>query len=85
MNAAKHGQSLRFQFSDDLGDILTIDVPFTLQKNGAWFLPKSGAYEGYKYHKKEKTNLLWGQRRPKKSKEIATSINTYMLLGKALS
>ena len=33
--------------------------------------------------KKEKVDLVYGQRRPKKSKEIATSINTYLNLKKA--
>ena len=61
---------------DNLGEILKIDIPFTLQKNGGWFLPKE-KYEGTIYHKKEKKDLMYGERRPKKSKEINTSTNMW--------
>jgi hypothetical protein len=79
----KHGKSIRFIFRDDEGDIATVDVPFTLQANGAWHRPKC-FYEGAQYHAKENKFLLHGERRPKKSKEIATSINTYFKLKEAL-
>ena len=78
-------KSLLFVFSDESGDIVDIEVPFTLQANGAWHRPKKNQYTGVQYHLKEKMNLAWGQRRPKKSKELATSINTYMNLNKAMS
>ena len=61
---------------------MNIEVPFTLQKNGAWHLPKV-KYSGTQYNEKEGIDLLHGERRPKKSKEIATSINTYLNLKKA--
>lgn len=86
------GQSLRFVFSDKdagAGDgsseaagtaVLSIDVPCTINTNGAWY--RDGEpYEGTRYHKKEDCELAWGERRPKKSREIATSINTYLDLG----
>lgn len=72
----KHEKNLRIIFTDESGEILKIDVPFTLQKNGAWFIPKN-KYEGEYYHKKEKCMLKYGQRRPQKSKEISTSTNMW--------
>jgi len=84
MEYHKRKKSLLCCFKDDEGGILEIEVPFTLQANGAWHRPK-GLYEGFSYHSKEEKNLKWGQRRPKKSKELATSINTYVNLKKSLS
>ena len=71
-----------FTLRDSAGVIVSIEVPFTLQKNGAWYLPKA-KYSGAQYHEKEGVDLLHGERRPKKSKEISTSINTYLNLKKA--
>lgn len=71
-----------FTLRDSVGVIVSIEVPFTLQKNGAWYLPKA-KYSGTQYHEKEGVDLVHGERRPKKSKEISTSINTYLNLKKA--
>jgi hypothetical protein len=71
-----------FTLRDSAGVIVSIEVPFTLQKNGAWYLPKA-KYSGAQYHEKESVDLVHGERRPKKSKEISTSINTYLNLKKA--
>ena len=65
----KHNKNIRIIFSDFNGEILHIDIPFTLQKNGAWYLPEN-KYEGEQFHKKENKMLKYGERRPKKSKEI---------------
>ena len=73
---SKHEKNLRLIFSDDEGKILHIDVPFTLQKNGAWFIPKD-EYDGEMYHKGEKKMLRYSERRPKKSKEMSTSTNMW--------
>lgn len=73
----KHGKSIRFSVLDEGGEIIKIDIPFTLQKNGAWYLPKE-KYEGSIYHKKEGVNLVYGERRPKKCKEINTSTNMWI-------
>lgn len=76
----KHGKGINFDFVDKNGDVvLSVNIPFCLQKNGGWFLPKD---KKGKFHKKENVFLEYGQRRPKKSKEINTSINTYVNLGK---
>lgn len=69
------GQSLRFEFLSDENTLLSVDIPFTINKNGAWI---SEEYAGTRYHPKEKVALAHGQRRPKKSKELATSVNTYI-------
>ena len=76
-----NGKGVLFTITDG-EDIVSIEVPFTLQKNGAWYLCGE-EYEGTIYHKKEKVDLAYGQRRPKKSKEINTSTNTYLNLKKA--
>jgi len=76
-----NGKGVLFTITDG-EDIVSIEVPFTLQKNGAWYLCDE-EYEGTIYHKKEQVDLAYGQRRPKKSKEINTSTNTYLNLKKA--
>ena len=73
-----NGKGVLFTLRDSDGIILSIEVPFTLQANGAWYRDSS-----IECHPKEKISLVYGQRRPKKSKEIATSINTYLNLKKA--
>jgi hypothetical protein len=76
------GQSLVFAFQDAEGiDVLRVNVPFTINKNGAWYMDGE-QYEGTRFHKKEGVELAWGERRPKKSREMATSINTYVDFGK---
>ena len=76
-----NGKGILFTITDG-EDIVSIEVPFTLQKNGAWYLD-GDEYVGTIYHKKEQVDLAYGQRRPKKSKEINTSTNTYLNLKKA--
>ncbi len=73
------GQSIRFAFTHDATAILNVDIPFTVNTNGAWHRPAQ-RYEGTKPYndKGEIVNLAWGQRRPRKSREIATSVNTYV-------
>ncbi|RFU20278.1 hypothetical protein [Geodermatophilus marinus] len=78
--ARQHLQNIRFEFTDQPGKVLlATDVPFTINTNGAWYRPKE-RYEGLR-EKDDKGHLIklkWGQRRPYKSKEIATSTNTYL-------
>lgn len=76
-------QSIRFSFRDDAGvEVLPVSVPFTINKNGAWISDKS-FLRGPQYHKKEGKELSYNQRRPRKSREIATSVNTYVEYAKA--
>ena len=76
------GQTLRFVLRHHEAELLAIDVPFTLQKNGAWHLPKI-PFADTEWHPKEKAFLRYGERRPKKSRELATSTNTYLDLKRA--
>jgi hypothetical protein len=70
------GQTIYFTFVDENRDtLLCVQVPFTINKNGAWV---SEIYAGAQWHAKEGMFLSTGQRRPKKSRELATSINTYL-------
>ena len=75
------GQSLRFQFTKDSNHVLKVDVPLTVNTNGAWHRPKE-KYEGTqpKNDKGHQLELAWGEIRPYKSREIATSTNTYVNL-----
>jgi hypothetical protein len=75
------GISLLEKIDNSEGKLLDIEIPFTINANGAWYKPKV-KYEGKKYHAKEGKMLSWGEKRPKKSREIATSINTYLDLSK---
>ena len=79
----RHAKNIRFEFVSGDESLLEIDVPFTLNSNGCWYKgdtseEKKNGYEGKRFHKKEGVYLEWGERRPKKSREIATSINTYV-------
>lgn len=75
------GQSLRFQFTKNAENVLKVDVPLTINTNGAWHRPKE-KYEGtqVKNDKGHEVELVWGEIRPYKSREIATSTNTYVNL-----
>lgn len=79
LNVRQHGQGIRFDFMRDGVMLLSIHVPYTINTNGAWFRPKE-YFEGTREYldKGHRVQLRWGQRRPYKSKEIATSVNTYV-------
>lgn len=72
------GQNINFEFKHGSESLFTINVPFTINKNGAWI--SGDHFEGTRWHAKEKRDLAHGQRRPRKSRELATSINTYVNL-----
>lgn len=79
--AYQHKQGIRFEFSRNESVVLAVTVPFTINTNGAWYRP-TVRYEGTVTYmdKGHPVELVWGQRRPHKSKEIATSVNTYLKL-----
>lgn len=70
------GQGLGIHFKEQSETVLTAHVPFTINKNGAWI--SGEPYSGKRLHRKEGVELAYGQRRPKKSRELATSVNTYI-------
>lgn len=73
------GQNIEFTIASEGIDLLTIQIPFTINKNGAWI--SDAEYKTSPsglFHEKEGKVLMYGQRRPKKSKELATSVNTYV-------
>ena len=75
------GKGLRFVLKDDDVDIIDIDIPMTINANGAWY--KKGLkekFDGVEYKDKEDVYLAWAERRPKKSQEITTSVNCWMRL-----
>jgi len=75
------GQSLRAQFARGAENILNVDIPLTVNTNGAWFRPTE-KYQGTrtKNDKGHVLELQWGEIRPRKSLEIATSTNMYVNL-----
>jgi len=85
LNYFRHAKNIRFEFKFGDEIILEIDIPFTLNSNGCWYKGDTAkdVYEGKRFHKKEGIELGWGERRPKKSREIATSVNTYVDFKKA--
>jgi hypothetical protein len=80
LNYFRHAKNIRFEFKSGDEIILEIDIPFTLNSNGCWYKGDTvkDIYEGKRFHEKEGIELEWGERRPKKSREIATSVNTYV-------
>ena len=79
-------KGIGFTFKDNQGDIISINVPFTLNKNGAWWR-RVKEFEGKRPYpgtgKDAGTMLSYGEWRPEKSGEMATSTNTYVELKKA--
>jgi hypothetical protein len=80
----QYKQNIRFEFTGAGRQPFRTDVPFTINTNGAWHRPTE-KYDGLqeKNDKGHKLMLAWGERRPYKSKEIATSTNTYVDLSRA--
>ena len=75
----RRNQGIGFDFMSEGKVLLAVEVPFTINKNGAWI--SGDYYSGTRWHAKEGRDLAYGQRRPKKSRELATSINTYVNFG----
>ena len=74
----KHKQSLKFSLKTlDQKVLLDINIPFTINKNGAWFHDSNYKTEPF-YYKSEQMYLYHNQRRPKKSAELAPSTNMYV-------
>ena len=81
LNIVRVGQSINFIYSLNKVDRLKVTVPFTINSNGAWHRDVD-PYEGTQKinDKGNSVNLRYGELRPYKSREIATSINTYLEL-----
>jgi hypothetical protein len=82
LKISRSGQTIIFDYILNHEEILKVNVPFTINSNGAWHRDPP-AYSGTKpiRDKGEIFQLAYGQLRPRKSREIATSINTYLELG----
>ena len=80
------GKGIGFSLKDKKGDIIEVNIPFTLNKNGAWW-SRVKEFEGKRPYpgtgKDAGTMLSYGEWRPQKSGEMATSTNTYVELKKA--
>lgn len=69
------GQSVQFSFVNGSHTITSLLMPCTINKNGAWHIPKDGITE--KYCSKSKLWIKPNCLRPKKAKEMYTSTNFY--------
>ena len=79
-------QSLSFDFINNKKTVLEVNIPFTFNKNGTWFLDKKYKNTDNKfYHEKEGIYLSYGDRRPNKCREFATSTNTWINFSKILT
>ena len=81
LDIVRSGQSINFYYSLNGVERLKVSVPFTINSNGAWYRdiePYSGTRQIR--DKGNLVNLRYGELRPFKSREIATSINTYLEL-----
>jgi hypothetical protein len=83
-SVARHKQGIRFSFTNHGKTVLSVQVPLTINTNGAWYRPRV-KYEGTQEYQdgKDLIAFRWGERRPFKSKQIATSTNQYIDLRKA--
>jgi len=81
LGISRSGQSINFIYSLNGVERLKVTVPFTINSNGAWY--RDGEpYTGTRRisDKGNLVDLRYGELRPYKSREIATSINTYLEL-----
>ena len=70
-------EGLRFTYNCGNMNIVST-IPLTLNRNGAWNLDMN---RDNNYFKTDKTKVAFGDLRPIKSKQIATSTNTYIKIG----
>jgi hypothetical protein len=70
------GQSIFLTLQVEGRPLVSVNHPHTINLNGAWILDDE--YRGGKYHAKEKKILEYGQRRPKKSKQISVFVLTWV-------
>ena len=75
-------QSIFFSFNDNEGEICSFSIPFTFNLNGSWYkMQEKEKFDGREYvvgSSKENIYLTWAERKPKKSKQFATSVNCFV-------
>lgn len=76
----KRNQGIQVRLANDGVTLLTVDFPFTINANGAWFMERTPP-EGF-YHSGEKRVLHFRDRRPMKSKQLSTMVLTYIDLSR---
>jgi len=72
LNFCQNNQGIKWSFSDKAGPIYSIDMPLTINKNGAWWT------EGTVGSAKNIHSKLPGEPREGKRNEIATSTNMWV-------
>lgn len=76
----KHMKNIRLEAIDTAGEILIVDIPFTINKNGAWHDEPVA-----RWCSKSKSEIQAYHRRPGKAKEMNTSTNTWIRLKSAIA
>ena len=75
-------QGIDFSFNDNEGEIFSFYIPFTFNLNGSWYkMQLKEKFDGREYvvgSTKENVYLTWAERKPKKSKQFATSVNCFV-------
>jgi hypothetical protein len=80
LKIASHGQGINFDFIKNNSVICNLHMPLTINRNGAFHLPKNGKSRICK--KSGGKTILAGQLRPGKAKEMATSTNLWLEIKK---
>jgi hypothetical protein len=77
----KKGQGIGFNFINNGVEICTLIMPLSINRNGAWHLPKDGVSSRI-CKKSGGITILAGELRPGKAKEMATSTNLWLKIKK---
>ena len=80
LNIYRHLQGVKIQFEASGKTILEVSIPLTVNRNGAWVMDPAG-----RICSKDKKFYAYGQLRPLKAKEMATSTNAWMEIGPILT
>lgn len=73
----KWGQSIRFEFRGKDVPKFAVDVPFTINSNGAWV--RGTPFRGRRHFgPPDNAELRWGERRPGKSRQLSTITLTWL-------
>ena len=76
----RHLQGVKVQFKEGDTMVLEVSIPLTVNRNGAWVRDPDG-----RICSKDKKFYEYGQLRPIKAKEMATSTNAWIKIGPILT
>jgi hypothetical protein len=79
IETTKCGKSIRISACRNKDMIISVDIPFTLNKNGAWHDEPTP-----RFSKIDNMIIQPGQRRPEKAKQLNTSVNGWLNIKESL-